>query len=307
MLLIGLTGGIGAGKSTVAALFAARGAGIVDADGIAREIVEAGEPALEELRAEFGDGVIAADGTLDRAGLAGLAFASPERTAALNAIMHPAIARRTARHLDALSDREVVVHDVPLLVENGLTANYHLSVLIDVPEEIRLERLTTLRGLDADDARRRIRAQATDAQRFRACDVRLDNSGTEEQLRAQFDTLWETRIAPFRRTRIEGVPATPQSAAAEETDPNALQTAGERLIARLDRAMQTAGVDAQTSAASSDDDAALALRLTTGDPGPALEQALRDAGWVPDSVQGTWQSADPGRPATLVVAGPQEP
>lgn len=196
VMLIGLTGGIGAGKSTVAQLFEERGVPIVDADAIARDVVKPGEPALAELVEHFGDSILGADGELNRGKLAEVAFADAESHEALNAIMHPAISAETAKRIDALrGDHSVIVHDVPLLVEAGLTGNYDLTVLVDTPAQIRLQRLTELRGMDPEDAKKRIAAQATDEQRRAVCDVVLDNSGDIEHLRAQFEQMWERFIS----------------------------------------------------------------------------------------------------------------
>lgn len=196
VMLIGLTGGIGAGKSTVAQLFEERGVPIVDADAIARDVVKPGEPALAELVEHFGDSILGADGELNRGKLAEVAFADAESHEALNAIMHPAISAETAKRIDALrGDHSVIVHDVPLLVEAGLAGNYDLTVLVDTPAEVRLQRLTELRGMDSEDAKKRIAAQATDEQRRAVCDVALDNSGDIEHLRTQFEQMWERFIS----------------------------------------------------------------------------------------------------------------
>lgn len=196
VMLIGLTGGIGAGKSTVAQLFKERGVPIVDADAIARDVVKPGEPALAELVEYFGDSIVGAGGELNRGKLAEVAFADAESHEALNAIMHPAISTETAKRIDALrGDHSVIVHDVPLLVEAGLAGNYDLTVLVDTPAELRLQRLTELRGMDPEDAKNRIVAQATDEQRRAVCDVALDNSGDIEHLRAQFEQMWERFIS----------------------------------------------------------------------------------------------------------------
>ena len=197
MLKIGLTGGIGAGKSTVSDIFAKHGASIIDADKIAREVVAPGEPLLQELAATFGQVVIASDGGLDRAQLAVMAFADEEGTAALNALMHPAIRDRTAEHFARHSDAEVVVHDVPLLVENAMTPAYHLNLLVDVPAEVRLERLMSARGMDRGDAEARIARQATDEERLAVCDIVIDNAGPVETTRARVSELVEERILPF--------------------------------------------------------------------------------------------------------------
>lgn len=196
VMLIGLTGGIGAGKSTVAQLFEERGVPIVDADAIARDVVKPGEPALAELVEYFGESILGAGGELNRGKLAEVAFADAESNEALNAIMHPAISAETAKRIDALrGDHSVIVHDVPLLVEAGLAGNYDLTVLVDTPAEVRLQRLTELRGMDPEDAKKRIAAQATDEQRRAVCDVALDNSGDIEHLRAQFEQMWERFIS----------------------------------------------------------------------------------------------------------------
>ena len=196
VMLIGLTGGIGAGKSTVAQLFEERGVPIVDADAIARDVVKPGQPALAELVEYFGESILGAGGELNRGKLAEVAFADAESHEALNAIMHPAISAETAKRIDALrGEHSVIVHDVPLLVEAGLAGNYDLTVLVDTPAQIRLQRLTELRGMDPEDAKKRIAAQATDEQRRAACDVALDNSGDIEHLRAQFEEMWERFIS----------------------------------------------------------------------------------------------------------------
>ncbi|GAA1867442.1 dephospho-CoA kinase [Brevibacterium marinum] len=197
MLRIGLTGGIGAGKSTVSEILTAHGAVIIDADTIAREVVAPGEPLLHELAARFGPDVIAVDGGLDRAQLAAAAFVDEESTAALNALMHPAIRDRTAKHFADHSDAEVVVHDVPLLVENQMTPAYHLNLLVDVPAELRLERLMDARGMDRSDAEARIARQATDEQRYAVCDVVIDNAGPVDGTRERVARLVDDRILPF--------------------------------------------------------------------------------------------------------------
>lgn len=198
MLKIGLTGGIGAGKSTAAALFTARGIPVIDSDVVAREIVEPGQPALEALRERFGESVLK-DGELDRAELARLAFADAESTRALNDIMHPAIAQRTRELFAEHADAPIVVHDVPLLAENGLGDDYDLVVVVDVPAEVRLQRLVELRGMDEADARQRILRQASDDQRQAIADVVLDNSGTPEEFEERFADAFQNVIEPAAR------------------------------------------------------------------------------------------------------------
>lgn len=192
MYTIGLTGGIGSGKSTVSSWLAELGVTIVDADLIAREIVEPGESALAELDAAF-DGVLNADGTLNRAELARQAFASEAATATLNGITHPRIRERTQERFAAAQAAgvEYLVYDMPLLIENGEASRVDHVVVVDAPDDVRVHRLVTSRGLEASDARRRIAAQIGREARIAAADTVLDNSGTPEQLRAQVDAFWE--------------------------------------------------------------------------------------------------------------------
>lgn len=190
MLKVGLTGGIGSGKSAVSRLLAERGAVVVDADAIAREVVEPGTPGLAAVVAEFGDGVLRPDGSLDRPALGAIVFSDPQRLAALNAIVHPLIAARTGELVAAAPAAAVVVHDVPLLTENNLAAGYDVVVVVDVPVELQLDRLVRLRGMTEADARARIAAQADREQRLAVAHLVIDNSGTLEQLAAQVDALW---------------------------------------------------------------------------------------------------------------------
>ncbi|MGP9725011.1 dephospho-CoA kinase [Corynebacterium sp. AOP40-9SA-29] len=191
MRIIGLTGGIGSGKTTVAERLRQKGAFVVDADKVAREIVEPGQPALAELADAF-DGVITEDGGLDRAELARQAFATREATDKLNAITHPRIRARTTELFEtaAAEGREVVVYDMPLLIENGETETVDTVLVVDAPDETRITRLVA-RGLDEDDARRRLAAQVDRDTRLAVADVVLDNGGDVESLIAQVDAFWE--------------------------------------------------------------------------------------------------------------------
>ena len=191
MITIGLTGGIGSGKSTVSSRLAELGAFIVDADLVAREIVEPGQPALAELADAF-DGVLNPDGTLNRAELARQAFATPEATEKLNAITHPRIRARTEELFKQgrESGAQVLVYDMPLLIENGEVDKVDHVLVVDAPDELRIDRLVQHRGLDEDDARRRIAAQIDRVSRLNAADTVLDNSGTVEQLLEQVDGFW---------------------------------------------------------------------------------------------------------------------
>jgi len=191
VLRIGLTGGIGSGKSTVAARLAELGAVVIDSDQLAREVVAVGSPGLARVVERFGSGVLAPDGSLDRPGLGRLVFGDPAALADLNAIVHPLVrARSEALTAEAAgAGAAVVVHDVPLLVENKLAAGYDRVVVVEAPLSLRLQRLAG-RGLDPDTARARIAAQASDEERRAVADIVLDNSGSVAELRAQVDAAW---------------------------------------------------------------------------------------------------------------------
>ncbi|GAA2148030.1 dephospho-CoA kinase [Kitasatospora kazusensis] len=191
MLRIGLTGGIGAGKSVVSGRLAALGAVIVDSDLIAREVVAAGTDGLRAVAAEFGPDVLRADGTLDRPALGAVVFADPERLAALNAIVHPLVRARSAELEAAAGPDDLVVHDVPLLAENGLAPLYDLVVVVDAEDEVRLDRLVRLRGMAEAEAKARMAAQATREDRLSIADLVIDNGGTPEELDARVREVWE--------------------------------------------------------------------------------------------------------------------
>ncbi|GAA0408864.1 dephospho-CoA kinase [Streptomyces luteireticuli] len=190
MLTVGLTGGIGAGKSEVSRLLAAHGAVIIDSDRIAREVVEPGTPGLAAIVAEFGPAVLAPDGALDRPALGALVFADEGRLAALNAIVHPLVRARSAELQAAAAPDAIVVHDVPLLAENGLAPLYDLVLVVDAGEETRLDRLVRLRGMAEEEARARMAAQATREQRLAVADVVIANDGPVEELAARVDEVW---------------------------------------------------------------------------------------------------------------------
>lgn len=197
MKRVGLTGGIGSGKSAVSARLAEHGARVVDADLLAREVVEPGTPGLGEVVEAFGDGVLQPDGRLDRPALGRLVFGDEGARARLNAVLHPRIRATTAAAV-AQAERdgvEVLVHDVPLLIEVGLAGGYDEVVVVMASETTRLDRLVRLRGMDEAEARSRMAAQATDEERRAAATVLLDNDGTLEQLQAQVDALWERLVS----------------------------------------------------------------------------------------------------------------
>lgn len=188
---LGLTGGIGAGKSTVSALLADRGAYIIDYDLLAREAVEAGTPGLAAIVERFGSGILLPDGTLDRPALGAIVFGDDSARRDLEAITHPAIGRLAWARDEAAPPDAVIVHDHPLLIEVGLDKMVDLVVVVDVPEGVQVERLVRLRGVSDADARARIAAQARRDDRLAAADIVIDNSGSPDDLAAAVNALWE--------------------------------------------------------------------------------------------------------------------
>ena len=197
MLKIGLTGGIASGKSVAASRLRELGAVVIDADALAREVVEPGTPGLARVVEAFSKAVLTADGGLDRPKLGALVFGNPERLAVLNGIIHPLVRERAAAQAAAAPKGAVVVQDIPLLVETGQGANFHLVVVVDAPDDVRVERMVQHRHMTAADARARMAAQAARADRLAAADAVLDNSGAKEELRDAVDRLWKFRLAPF--------------------------------------------------------------------------------------------------------------
>ena len=192
VLVIGLTGGIGSGKSTVSALLAEKGAVVVDADAIVREVQQPGTPVFEAMVERFGAGIVAGDGSLDRAAVADTVFGDPDALADLNAIVHPAVGAEIVRRMEALADTdEVVVLDVPLLVESKNTYPVAGLLVVDVDPEVAVERLVEHRGMREADVRARMARQAARDERLARADRVIDNSGTLDDLRAQVDAAWE--------------------------------------------------------------------------------------------------------------------
>ncbi|CAM5364756.1 dephospho-CoA kinase [Streptomyces xanthochromogenes] len=190
MLKVGLTGGIGAGKSEVSRLLVSYGAVLIDADRIAREVVEPGTPGLAAVVEAFGPAVLAADGTLDRPGLGAIVFSDPDQLATLNRIVHPLVGARSAELEAAAGPDSVVIHDVPLLTENGLAALYDLVVVVDAAPETQLDRLVRLRGMTPQEAHARMAAQADRDRRLAVADLVIDNDGPLEDLEPQVRKVW---------------------------------------------------------------------------------------------------------------------
>ena len=285
MLRVGLSGGIGSGKSTVANRLRGLGAVVVDADALAREVVQPGSQGLAELVERFGPDVLAADGTLDRPALARKAFVDDRSRADLNAITHPKIAELTAQRMAEAPDDSVLVHDIPLLVEAGYAPGYHLVIIVHAAEDVRVERLGE-RGLEETDARARIAAQATEQQRREVADVWLDNSGAVDLLLQEVDRLWRERLAPFEENlRLVRAPESGPPRIVEP-DPDWAEQA-QRLIARIERAAGERAVRVDHIGSTSvpglpaKDVIDLQLTVRTLADADALAGPLAEAGFVP--------------------------
>jgi dephospho-CoA kinase len=323
MLRVGLTGGIGAGKSTVARRLSALGAVLIDADRIARDVVAPDTRGFEAVVAEFGPSVVADDGSLDRPALGRVVFADEARRRALNSIVHPLVAERRAELMATASADAVVVEDIPLLVENDLGAGFHLVLVVEAPAPERVRRLVADRGMSEDDAWARIRSQADDDARRAAADVLLDNTGTPDRVSAAVDRAWRDRIVPFEaNVRSRTVVRQPEAPELVSHDPRWVEQA-RRLSARLAYAVgdHATAVDHVGSTAvpglRARDVIDLQLSVRSLDDAEAARSALEDAGFplvgtVPDTPKhhdqdpGHWRkrlhgSADPGRIVHLHV------
>lgn len=232
MLRVGLTGGIGSGKSTVARRLVERGALLIDSDVLAREVVEPGTDGLAEVVATFGSGVLDAAGALDRPALAAVVFGDDDARKQLNAIVHPRVRVRSDELIASAAGDAVVVQDVPLLVEGGMAPLFPLVIVVHADAEERVRRLVTQRGMPEADARARIAAQAGDHARRAAADVWLDNSGAPADLEAALDALWAQRLVPFEENLRLRRPVRGGNPRLVPSDPEWV-TAAERLAARV--------------------------------------------------------------------------
>ncbi|MGY9070359.1 dephospho-CoA kinase [Streptomyces sp. CAS3] len=194
MLKVGLTGGIGAGKSEVSRLLVEHGAVLIDADRIAREVVAPGTPGLAAVVEAFGPDILTEDGSLDRPRLGSIVFTDPDRLAVLNSIVHPLVGARSRELEEAAAPDAVVIHDVPLLTENGLAPFYDLVIVVDASPETQLDRLIRLRGMTEEDARARMAAQATREQRRAIADIVIDNDVPLDALRKRVDAVWDDLV-----------------------------------------------------------------------------------------------------------------
>ena len=321
MLRVGLTGGIGAGKSTVGRRLAALGAVLIDADRIARDVVAPDTPGYEAVVAEFGPSVVADDGSLDRPALGRVVFADEARRRALNSIVHPLVAKRRAELMASAPADAIVVEDIPLLVENDLGAGFHLVLVVEAPARERVRRLVADRGMSEDDAWARIRSQADDDARRAAADVLLDNTGTPDDISAAVDRAWRNRIVPFEaNVRSRTVVRRPEAPELVSYDPRWAEQA-RRLSARVTYAAgdHATAVDHVGSTSvpglRARDVIDLQLSVRSLDDAEAAKSALEDAGFplvgtAPDSPkhrdpghrrERLHGSADPGRIVELHV------
>jgi dephospho-CoA kinase len=322
VLRVGLTGGIGSGKSAVAARLVERGAVLIDADRIAREVVAPGTEGLADIVAAFSDRVLDADGALDRAALGAVVFADESARRRLEAITHPRVRARTAELVAAAPPDAIVVNDVPLLVEVGLAPTYHLVVVVQTAVTTRLERLARGRGMDRAEAERRIAAQADDDRRRAAADVVLGNDGSLAELHAAVDTLWQGRMVPYESNLRQRRVVRTDRADRVETDPGWPQQYA-RVAARIRHALAPddlridhIGSTAVPGLVAEDViDVQLTVPTLAEADGPLAER-LANAGfprvpgqWWDDprpADGGRWEkrlhgSADPGRPVRLHV------
>ncbi len=231
---MGLTGGIGSGKSTVAARLAERGAWIIDSDRLARDVVEPGSEGLRAVVDTFGAEILTADGALDRQALAARVFDDVDARGRLTAIVHPLVATRSAELFEAAPPDAIVVQDVPLLVEAGLAASFPLVVVVHADLEVRVRRLAEQRDMPPADVRVRIAAQATDDQRRAAADVWLDNSGARHSTAAAVDRLWDERLVPFEENLRRRRPAPRATAPVVMTADSSWPQQAQRMIERIE-------------------------------------------------------------------------
>jgi dephospho-CoA kinase len=316
MLRIGLTGGIGAGKSTVSATFNECGGIIVDGDVIAREVVEPGTEGLAQLVEAFGEDILLPDGALNRPALAAKAFVDDEQRAKLNGIVHPLVGRRREEIIESVPEDSVVVEDIPLLVETGMAPLFPLVVVVTADVETRVERLIK-RGMDEADARARIKAQAPEEKRRAIADVLLDNSGSQDELVEKARDVWYHRVLPLAHN-IRTRQCVPSVCKLVPFDPTWSEQA-QRIIKRIQTACGTKVLRAEhigsTAVPGMDAKDVVDIQITVASVEVADEIAdpLADVGYprIASHVARTddaalWRkrihcAADPGRPANIHV------
>lgn len=273
MLNVGLTGGIGSGKSAVSTLLAGFGATIVDADKIAREVVEPGTPALAQIVEAFGPHILDSAGALDRPGLARQVFGDEDARQRLNAIVHPQVRARSAEIVAAADSDAVIVHDIPLLAEGSMAATFHLVLVVQTPLSVRLQRLAQSRGMSEAEVMARINSQASDQQRAAIADVIIENGGSREDLQRTVQHLWTVRLSSYAQNLHAHQPA--EHGAALD-DNGVLERARSRIESALgnnvDVRLDGSGIVAE---------------------GADLAAPLAAAGWFAVASTGEYRSADP--------------
>jgi dephospho-CoA kinase len=324
VLKIGLTGGIASGKSLVASRLQELGAILVDADVIAREVVEPGTPGLEQVVGAFGPGILDASGRLDRPKLGSIVFQDPSQREVLNSIIHPLVREVAASIVASAGPGDIVVQDIPLLVETRQGSNFHLVVVVDAPDEVRVQRMVGFRRMSKEDALARMASQATRAERMAAADVVLDNSGTRQELLDAVDDLWARRLMPFAENLRRGTRARravcPVIGASKGEWAAQAERLAERILAVAPRdilAVDHIGsssvpglvakdvIDLQVAVADLETaDRISPLLAASGFP--AVPQADQDTPMPSHPKPAEWQqrfhaNADPGRPVNLHV------
>ncbi len=307
MLKIGLTGGMGSGKSTVATELQKLGAVLIDADKLARELTVPGAPILSKIAEIFGADVVV-QGSLQRDRLATLVFGQPEQLAKLESLLHPLIAQRTAALYAAAVPKAIVVHDLPLLVEQGRSPEFHLVIVVTAAEQLRISRIVSRSALTREEVRRRIARQAAEHERVAAADILLENQGSLHQLHADIGRLWHQWLLPFSAALAGEAPA--------GTGPMVrgslkLQPYAQLLAARIQRALAAvsiAGTLTQVSTESTIKSGASFELVLHESAGARLGAALAEIGFFAEqqNSEAAWYtSVDPARPARLSVRGPR--
>ncbi len=326
MLRVGLTGGIGAGKSTVARRLVHHGAVVIDSDRLARAVLEPGTEGLRAVGQEFGDQVLTPDGELDRAALAARVFGDDDARTRLNGIVHPLVGARSDELVQAAPEDAVVVQDIPLLVECDMSAGFPLVIVVHADSDVRVRRLVDKRDMDEPDARSRIAAQATDAQRRAAADVWLDNSGAPAETERAVDRLWHERLAPFEQNLRLRRPAgrAPRSVlvAADASWPQQAERARARVAAVAgERAHRVEHIGSTAVAGLAAEDV-LDLQVVVADLTVASDLAddligaglvRRDGRWWDNALDGSRPdkamatNADPARPVNCHIRPADSP
>lgn len=292
MLYVGLSGGIGSGKSTVSARLTGLGAVVIDADRIARDVVAPGTQGLDAVVERFGRAVLSADGALDRPALGAIVFADDDARRDLESIIHPLVQDETARRRDDAPHEAIVVHDVPLLVEGDLAPDHHLTVIVDTAEHIRAARLRRDRGMTPEEAAARIDAQASDEQRYAVADVLLENNGTHDDLLERVETLWHERLAPYNDNLLAGRGARDRQPIDE--------AATQRSVARVRRQLAVAGLDGHVEELRVVEPGAIQLRLARSCPvDDTFRRAMLAAGFAGGPDAGGFTACDPAVPVRL--------